>query len=71
MKGTVHSKMLISWKFNDPQAIQDVHEQIWRDLALYHKLTNRSSAMNGCRQNESKQLTAPIHYRWSIGEQVM
>ncbi len=41
------------------QAIQDVDEfvssseQIWRNLALHHLLTNGSSAVNGCRQNES------------------
>uniref|UniRef100_A0A8C1BVP5 NTF2-related export protein n=1 Tax=Cyprinus carpio carpio TaxID=630221 RepID=A0A8C1BVP5_CYPCA len=28
-------------------------EQIWRDLALHHLLTNRSSAVNGCRHNKS------------------
>ncbi len=29
-------------------------EQIWRNLALHdHMLTNESSAVNGCRQNES------------------
>ncbi len=26
--------------------------QIWRNLALHHLLTNGSSAVNGCRQNE-------------------
>ncbi len=42
-----------------PQAIQDVDEfvsaleQIWRNLALNHLLTSGSSAVNGCRQNES------------------
>ncbi len=28
-------------------------EQIWRNLALHHLLTNGSSAGNGCRQSES------------------
>ncbi len=28
-------------------------EQIWRYVALHHLLTNGSSAVNGCRQNES------------------
>ncbi len=28
-------------------------EQIWRNVALRHLLTNGSSAVNGCRQNES------------------
>ncbi len=31
-------------------------EQIWRNLALHHLLTNGSSAVNGCRQNESSKL---------------
>ncbi len=33
------------WKCAPPQAIQDV--------AFHHLLSNRSSAVNGCRQNES------------------
>ncbi len=39
--------------------VQDVQdfvsstEQIWRNLAFHHFLTNGSSAVNGCRQNES------------------
>ncbi len=28
-------------------------KQIWRNLALHHLLNNGSSAVNGCRQNES------------------
>ncbi len=46
-------------KLTHPQAIQDVDEfvssseQIWRNLALHHLLTIGSSAVNGCRQNES------------------
>ncbi len=45
-----------------PQVIQDVEEfvssseRIWRNLTLHHLLTSGSSAVNGCRQNESKQL---------------
>ncbi len=45
--------------FIHPQAIQDVDEfvslseQIWRNSALDHLLTDRSHAVNGCRQNES------------------
>ncbi len=41
------------------QANQDIDEfvssskQIWRNLALHHLLTNESSAVNGCRPNES------------------
>ncbi len=31
-------------------------EQIWRNSALHHWSTNGYSAVNGCRQNESKQL---------------
>jgi len=26
---------------------------VWRNIALYHLLTNGSSAVNGCRRNES------------------
>jgi len=46
-----------------PLGIQNVNEivssseQIWRNVALHHSLiTSGSSAVNGCRQNESKQL---------------
>ncbi len=41
-------------------AIQDVNEfvssseQIQRNVALHHLLTNGSSAVNECRQNESR-----------------
>ncbi len=28
-------------------------EKIWRNVALHHLLSNGSSAVNGCRQNES------------------
>ncbi len=51
--------MKICWKCTRSQAIQDVDEfffsseQIWRNWALYHLLTNGSSAVNGCCQNES------------------
>ncbi len=44
------------------QAIQDVDEfvfssdQIWRNVALCHFLTNGSSVVNGCRQNESPNI---------------
>ncbi len=31
-------------------------EQLWRNVALHLLFTNGSSAVNGCRQNESKQL---------------
>ncbi len=36
-----------------PSLIFSSSEQIWRNWALYHLLTNGSSAVNGCRQNES------------------
>ncbi len=56
---TCMKKMKICREFTHPQAIQNVDElvssseQIWRNLAFYHFLTNGSSAVNGCRQNES------------------
>ncbi len=46
-------------KMYSPSAIQDVDEfvssleQILRKLGFHHLLTNGSSAVNGCRQNES------------------
>ncbi len=61
----IQSKIQICWKMHSvisPQAIQNVDEfvssseQIWRNLVLHHLLTNGSSAVNGCRQNEFKQL---------------
>ncbi len=53
-----------------PNAIQDVDEfvssseQIWRNLALHHLLSNGSSTVNGCRQNESKCNITIIH-KWA------
>ncbi len=44
-------------KFNYIQDIDEFvssSEQIWRNVALYHLFTNGSSAVNGCRQNESQ-----------------
>ncbi len=44
-------------KCTHPQAIQNIDEfvssseQIWRNVALHHLLIDRSSAVNGCRQN--------------------
>ncbi len=39
--------------------------QIWRNVALHHLLDNVSSAVNGCRQNESPNITiihtTPVH----------
>ncbi len=55
-KRIVHPKMKM---YTHPQAKQDVDEfdcsseQIWRNLALHHLLINGSSAVNGCRHNES------------------
>ncbi len=48
----------VAW-FAHSHGIQDVDEfvslikQIWSNILLHHLLTNRSSAVNGCRQNES------------------
>ncbi len=39
-----------------PKDVDDffsLSEQIWRNVALHHLLTNGSSSVNGCRQNES------------------
>ncbi len=61
-KGVVHSTMKMCLKCTHPKACQQVHnfifllEQIWRNLALHHLLTNGCFAVNGCRQNESPQL---------------
>ncbi len=46
IKGIVHTTMKICWKCTHHQAIQ-------RNVALYYFLTNGSSAVDGCRQNES------------------
>ncbi len=52
-------------KITHSQSIQDVDEfaslseEIWRNVAIHHLLTNGSSAVNGCRQNEFKQLIKP------------
>ncbi len=54
-----YPKMKICWKCTRTQVIQDVDEfvssseQIWRNVALHHLLTDGPSAVNGCRQNES------------------
>ncbi len=56
-KRIVHPKMKIC-----PRAVQDADqfvcssEQIWKNSALYHLLTNGSSAVNGCCQYERKTL---------------
>ncbi len=55
----VHPKMKMFPKCTLLQLIKGVSEfvssseQIWRNSALLHLLTNGSSAVNGCRQNES------------------
>ncbi len=45
-------------KCTHPQLIQDEFvsssEQIWRNVALHHLLSNGFSAVNGCRQIESQ-----------------
>ncbi len=48
------------WKFariyspiKDVKKTVSLSEQIWINVALHHLLTNGSSAVNGCRQNES------------------
>ncbi len=54
-----HPKNLNLLKMYSTLALQDVCmfvcslEEIWRNVALHHLLTNGSSAVNGCRQNES------------------
>ncbi len=54
--------MKFCWKCTHPQSIHNVDEfvssseQIWWNLSLHHLLTNRSSAVNGCRQNESPNM---------------
>ncbi len=59
LKGIVYPKNWLCWKRTPPQTFQDViefvssYELIWRNLALHQLLTNASSAVNGCRQNES------------------
>ncbi len=58
IKGMVYPTLEICWKYTRPQAIEDVKfvsstELIWRNLALHHLFTNGSSAVSGCRQNES------------------
>ncbi len=44
--------MKICWQFTHPQAIQDLDEFV-SNLALHLLLSSESSAVNGCRQNES------------------
>ncbi len=53
--GTDSVKTQLYIQVMHPQTIQDVSssEQIWRNVALHHCLSNGSSAVNGCRQNQS------------------
>ncbi len=59
IKEIVHPKMKISNKSTHTQAIQDDDEfvssleHIWRNVSLHHSFTSGSSAVNGCRENES------------------
>ncbi len=57
IKGIFHQKYLLTLRPFKMEFVSS-SEPIWRNLALYHYhlLTNGSSAVNGCRQNESKQL---------------
>ncbi len=55
LKRIVHPKNDILLTMYSPSGHEFVSssEQIWRNFALHHLLTNGSSAVNGCRQNES------------------
>ncbi len=57
IKEIIHPKMKMCGKCTLPQAILDEYvsslEQIWSNWTWQHLLTNGSSAVNGCRQNES------------------
>ncbi len=58
IKGTVHPKMNVCWKitYHSRCTVVFLSKQIWRNVALHHLLTNRSSAVNGCRQNDSPNI---------------
>ncbi len=54
IEGTVHSEKEICLRaWLDIDEFVSSSEQIWRNLALHHLFINGSSAVNGCRQNES------------------
>ncbi len=57
LKRIVHPKMKIYSPSGHPRFTIDEFvassEQIWRNVSLHHLLTNGSSVVNGCRQNES------------------
>ncbi len=59
--------LTIKWEFDAKHFLKEnenllkivtrrISKQIWRNVALYHLLNNGCSVVNGCRQNESKQL---------------
>ncbi len=52
-KEEFNPKMKIFKHLHPGDEFVSLSEQIWRDLALHHLLTNGSSEVNGCRQNES------------------
>ncbi len=65
--------MKICWNFTHLQAIQDVAvfaslEPIWRNLALHYLLTKGSTAVNGCRQNESPNNNPQVIHRTPVHE---
>ncbi len=56
-----YNKMNICWKSIHPHAIQNVDLEKFT-LTLHHLLTSGFSPVNGCRQNESKQLIKTSQY---------
>ncbi len=59
LKEIVLAWMTICWKSAHPQVKMQMSLfllQIWINVALHYLLSNGCSAVNGCRQNESKQL---------------
>ncbi len=71
-KEIVHPKIVIDYKMyllsGQPRCrwVSSL-EKFWRNVALHNLLTNGSSAVNGCRQNESPDKnitvihTTPVH----------
>uniref|UniRef100_A0A673JGX3 Fibulin-7-like n=1 Tax=Sinocyclocheilus rhinocerous TaxID=307959 RepID=A0A673JGX3_9TELE len=69
LKGTVHPIMKICLKCTPPQAAQSVDEFV---SSFAHLLTDGSSAVNGCRQNESPNMSdcpppEPLANGWILG----
>ncbi len=69
LKVVVHSKMKMCWNVLSLRPFKIrmslfLH-QIWRNVALHQCLSNGCSAVNGCRQNESPNITiihtTPVH----------